>query len=302
MAVALAEKPPKAQSPHKINRPRSADLPASRLMVDRQYQRDPDRHQVERMARDMSAVGIDWIALGALIVSDRGNGELAVMDGGGRRQALIISGNGEVPVPCIVHAGLTLQDEAREYVRLNRERLAVTSYDLYRGELVAGDEAVQRINLCLTERGLRAVSQSSTAGDGVRAIATVKEIERFNGIHALRRVLDLTLGAWPKEHALARSREVLDALTAFVVTHANRGEAVDDQVVTATLGKLGVEQFVRHGKQQASREPAYRVMAADLQADYNKAVKAPQRVAELVPSQYTKRPRRPSEPTALHVV
>lgn len=80
------------------------------------YQREGDDAFVAEIARNFN-----WVKFGALWVSQRANGtigKLCVVDGGMRLRAALRIGE-ITEVPCLVYRGLTRQEEAEVFLRIN---------------------------------------------------------------------------------------------------------------------------------------------------------------------------------------
>jgi hypothetical protein len=72
-----------------------------------------------------------------LEVAEREDGTYAVIDGQNRMRAAIQCGKDTMP--CRVHVGLAVEQEAALFVIFNAKRLSVTPLELHRASVVAGD-------------------------------------------------------------------------------------------------------------------------------------------------------------------
>lgn len=268
-----------------IELPGTKHIPLDLLKVDEAYQRDLKHAFVEKIAREFNP-----ILFGALEVSER-DGFYWVIDGQHRLAALhLMDWPGNVKVPCHVRRHLAREKEASHFSRFNTMRRKPTPYDLFRADRVALDEAALEVQQVLADLELRPVPTDSTSERGLRAIGTVRAIHQWHGPGLLERVLRISLAAWPNDID-GRSGMVLDALAAFIVTHAGRGVAVDDEALVKACAKRPAGQWSSSGGMAGV--PIYKSIAADLQDPYNKIVRSPRtRVEVLVPSMFSKRPRR----------
>ena len=97
-------------------------IKTDKLKFDYAYQRDEvSEIKTLRMARTFS-----WIAFGYIIVMERPNGALYVVDGGQRLRAAIRREDIE-SVPCVVFNSDGRQHEARAFLSLNVDRTPVTA-------------------------------------------------------------------------------------------------------------------------------------------------------------------------------
>lgn len=258
------------------------------LFSDPEYQRDLDIARVERYAK----AGFDKQLFQPLVVSRRQDGTLAVVDGAHRQALVKMLGWGPYDlIPCVVVSGLTGAQEASLFVQLQRKRTNLLSYDLFKGDLASGDPEAVGLQVVLAGRGLRAVSKNSAAPDGMRAIGAARATFRHNGAGLLDDVLQVGLTSWPHDLIHGLSAPTIDALTAFIVTHASRGVVVDIPRLIKVCSKIPAAGFA---STKQSGEASYKTAAAALVQPYNRlARRTPDRLEILPVNVYTKRPRRP---------
>ena len=99
------------------------------------YQRDESEG---RIAADI-ATHFDCVAFHVLLVIERTNGELVVADGGTRLSAAMLRDD-ITTVPCIVFSGLTEQQEADVFLRINLNRRKLRTAQQHHAELYSGDD------------------------------------------------------------------------------------------------------------------------------------------------------------------
>lgn len=140
-------------------------------------------------------------AIGVLHVSARSDGSYVVIDGQHRSQAMLDMGWLDQLVECKVHRNLTISDEARLFVILNRRR-NVHPIDVFDKEVKAGMDPASSIAQILIDMGLK-VARSSTQTNGIAAVAALRYI--YTGVKygatrrnpkALRDTLSVVSGAW----------------------------------------------------------------------------------------------------------
>jgi hypothetical protein len=185
-------------------------LRIDRLFVDTDYQR-PETKLVESIAADFRP-----IAFGAVIVSQRPRDRYALIDGqqrvGGARL------RGVERVPALVSVGLTRAQEARAFVHLNRERLAVRAVQRFRAELAGEDPRALTIKRVLDARAIELVESSgfNAPPDALSAIVAVEAVFDRWGVDALEVSLDVITGAWPQQRGRFQG-EIVRAVAQMVV-------------------------------------------------------------------------------------
>lgn len=95
----------------------------------------------------------DWIKAGMITVAPGDDGRYNVIDGG-TRTLVAKSLNGEIPkLFCMVVNGLSLQDEAKKFIELANERVAICAIDKHRAAIVAKDEFAMKVDKIVTDAG-----------------------------------------------------------------------------------------------------------------------------------------------------
>jgi hypothetical protein len=160
------------------------------LVIDDRYQRPLERSRVKAIAKNY-----DENLLGVLEVSHR-NGKCAVFDGQHRLEALKLVG---VPdAPCLVHENLSAEDEARLFVRFQRERKTVHPVDRFKAQLFSGDARAREIQDAVTAAGYKIGHRGPDAGRvrDVRAVVALERLHSRGGPEAITRTLDLVSTLW----------------------------------------------------------------------------------------------------------
>lgn len=137
--------------------PQVEDLAVAKLTIDPEVQRGIDKIRVDKIAKDYQSN-----AIGAIIVSHRGDGTYHVIDGQHRVAATIAAGYSDRTLTCLVYEGLSRADEAAMFRRHNNTR-AVLPVDKFRVRVVEGDPAAVELNDTLNRHGWK-VEQSKAAG------------------------------------------------------------------------------------------------------------------------------------------
>jgi len=150
--------------------------------LDDRYQRPVDENWVQKNIVEQYDPG----QIGAIDVSARANGEYAVLDGGRRWTGLGIIGT--KTIPCCVHYGMSLADEARFFYKKNKDRQNVHPYYQFRARLVMGDRTAKKIQKIVQESGYKLYASSSTQDD----IPAIGAIEAAYGMKSVARDESLT--------------------------------------------------------------------------------------------------------------
>jgi hypothetical protein len=166
-------------------RPKFEIVSVDRMVIDTRYQRKLMEHRVGKIVDEFNPA-----QLGALEVSRRENGVCAVFDGQHRLAAL--KALGEDDAPCIVHVGLSAQQEAELFVRLQRDRRPPTPVERFRAQLFSGDKDAQMIADAL----LRSGYVVGNGANDVKAVASIEKIAAKHGVEILARVFNVIRDAW----------------------------------------------------------------------------------------------------------
>ena len=225
-------------------RPVTARLRADRLTIDHEVQRPLDTAWVNRIVADYQPD-----ALGVLVVNRRLDGTIHVIDGQHRLAATRAVGREHAELECLVYSGLSKQDEAAMFRRLNNMK-NVQPLDRFRVRTVEQEPVAVAINALLRKYGWEL-----RTGKGPFSFASVSTIEKvYRSSEDPDRVVDLTLyiltTAWG-----GRAESMRSELVAGVGAILSRyGDAVDipklvEQLAQHSGGPLGIV-----GKARALRE------------------------------------------------
>lgn len=135
------------------------------LDVDPEYQRtgSVSNDKVLRIASKWS-----WLACGALIVAERPDGRLFVVEG--QHRLLAARKRSDITqLPCLIFRVESVEREAEGFLQANTERRPVNACDKYRARLRAGDELALRLQSIFDASGYRVVSGHGE-GKSVRCV------------------------------------------------------------------------------------------------------------------------------------
>lgn len=258
-------------------------LPLSGLRLDPRINRNVDTARVKRYVRDFDAD-----AIGVIQVSVRGNGNgngrglsngTFIVDGQHRTLAMMEMGWGDQgqKIPCMVHRGLTLQQEADLFLKLNNYRL-MNHTEKFMKRVVAKDPTALLISALVREQGWKISAQ---VGDGqIPATASLEKVYSNTRLAAgnahpdeLRAVLETIHAAW------GNAKEGLkgDIIQGLGSIFLRDGHLIDRKRLVAKLSKYagGANGIVgaARGFRQIHSMPIARAVAAVIRAEYNKGAR-----------------------------
>lgn len=156
-----------------------------RLVIDTRYQRPLHEHRIGKMVDEWNPA-----QQGVLEVSKRDDGSHAVFDGQHRLAAL--KALGRKTAPCLVHTGLSSQDEANLFVRLQRDRRPVSPVERFKAQLFSRDPRAKEIAKALTAAGYKV----GNGDNDVKAVASVERIAAKHGLDVLAQTFEIIRDAW----------------------------------------------------------------------------------------------------------
>src|SRR5512144_2349483 len=105
-----------------------------KLNIDHSYQRTPAAHRLDAMVKNY-----DPLLMQVLEVSRRPDGSIYVIDGQHRMMAASRKFGENHELPCRVHEGLSVAQEAKMFVDLQRKRKSILQVEQFKANLIAGD-------------------------------------------------------------------------------------------------------------------------------------------------------------------
>lgn len=227
------------------------------LAYDEGFQRDIDRNWVTKLKIDL-----DSRAIGALIVSERTDGSLVVVDGQHRGVAATEKWGPNATVICVVHQGLTRAEEADLFYRLNQRR-GLKAYDRFNAEVVARHSRAVDVAMILELRGL-----TYGKGTGPKCVAAIAALERAHDLGTLGTSMTLLADSW----GYAKSTwdgHLIDGMSMFLSRHPDADIGALRKKLATYKG--GAEGFLGKAKQwkELHRTSMGRATAALLVDTYN---------------------------------
>jgi hypothetical protein len=220
----------KAYAPQKGTPPVLQFCAPAQLAVDRTYQRELDAGSHQLIGR--IAAGWDWNLFQPLVVAQRQDRSLWVVDGQHRLEAARLRGD-VAHLPCVIFHPGEASDEAAVFVELNQARRPLTPYALYNGALAAGDEQALALDELMRDAGLRFAGSADVATlkpGQVNIVGRVRKWHARHGEQATRAAL-LALARVVRTQG-ARTAGVMFAAIGAVVLHYG------DDLIGALFGEV----------------------------------------------------------------
>lgn len=224
------------------------ELPASALRIDPRVQRPMDPRRVAKIASEWNDLYVGTITVSHRVAAIPGD----VLESGQPEEFVILDGQtrwfalkevcGQDTTTCTmsaeVYTGLTLQEEAGMFLRLNF-RKGVSPLDTFRLALVAGEEWAEGI------RDIAAKYRWAVAGTGngkqrpFQAIGAARKIQDFDPSgKTLDRVFSVIDAAWPKDPGTVCG-ETLHGIGGLYSHHSG----LDTTGFVVKLAKIGFNKY-----------------------------------------------------------
>jgi len=255
-------------TPKKVERnARLRWIPIPQIRVSPQAQRELNEARANKIAANM-----DLEQIGTPTVSER-DGHFWVIDGQHRIEALRRADFASDNLQCWVYTGLTEEDEAEVFLKLN-DTLSVDLFSKFRIGVEAGREEECDIDRIVRAQGLR-VSRDKIDG-AVRAVGTLSRVYRRSDGPTLGRTLRIIRDGFGDAGLEA---PVIDGLG--YVTQKYNGKLDDDDLVTK-LGNLrgGVAGLLNQAEltHRQTGRPKSQCVAATFVTIANRGRKGPRRL------------------------
>lgn len=195
-------------------------VPLDRLSVDATYQRPLTNFWKQVQEKFNPAL------VGTLIVSERKDDSLNVIDGQTRMVAM--AALGIEGAPCLIYTGLKRPEEADLFADLQTKRRGMRTYDRFRAQLVAKQPMAVQISKIARDQGfqLDVIEESHT----MKAIAALERAYKKAPEH-LEDVLRIIRATWGTEDRDAKSGLIIGGLSTFLLTQSQ----VDEDRLIARL-------------------------------------------------------------------
>jgi hypothetical protein len=221
-------------------------LRADELHTDFRVQRDVEPAQVKKLTRIW-----DDLCVGNLTASLR-DGHFWLIDGQQRVETKMQAGEPGYVFDVMVHEGLTILDEGRMFLAMNRDHKAVNSYDKYKVAVAVGEEPESTIDQIVRGLGLTVGKVSSQSVVGIPA--TLIRIYRAYGAGILTDSLILNERLSYNYGASPWDAQFIEGMAIFLNRHSDDPAFRMDRLVTALRNNRKsqrVDDLVQLGRARA---------------------------------------------------
>ena len=185
-----------------------------------------------------------------VIVSFR-DGKFNVVDGQHHIEAMRkMAGGKDVIVPCIIHTGMTYQEEADMYAALDTDKTPLTPRQYTKALLEAGSDArIIEIKRLVEEGGfIWALDEPTGLPFEIAPTRALINAYRLLGGTAFTRMLALMAGAWKgTPHSLRAS--MISGMALFLKTYETE---VCDRSFIRSLSAISPDEIIRQGRVESS--------------------------------------------------
>lgn len=215
------------------------------ILVDLNYQRDLETNKVKKIAAEWN-----WVALGALILARRDK-KLYVVDGQHRLYAALMREDIK-SLPCVVFESAGVEREAKDFVSIQKNRMAMMSWDVYKALLASGDETALELEKIVNSSG-RSVSKRNS-NSSIRCVSRLMDQVRQNK-EKLTNIFPL-MSRLMEGHPF---HERIVAAIFYVETRLPDGVSLSDKRWTNRILEIGYDEILL----SIGRACAYHIRGSD---------------------------------------
>lgn len=227
-------------------------LPIKELIIDRNYQRDMDSAHVQRIMEKFQ-----WRFFQAITVTPV-KGGYSVIDGQ-HRVGAARNIQGIDKVPCLVLEEISVEEQARAFVTMNKTQKRVTPLDMFWAGVAAEEEEYMILDDIFNKSGVRVYSSmgGSLPPKTTTAVNTVRKLYRRFGRTSIEAALKIIVTAWEDE------RDALTACNIEAVESFIRLEEVSPDKMVLALRKwrpkdlIAKARLLAYEKRIVTREAIY---------------------------------------------
>lgn len=216
-------------------------MSTSQLTSDLPYQRGVEQKNVDKLIRNWNSR-----ELYPVIVSFR-DGKFNVVDGQNRIAAMRqMAGGGDVIVPCMIYTGMTYEQEAELYAKLDKGKRPLTPRQHTKALVESGSDAKILEIKCLVENVgfVWALDEPTGEPFEIAPIRALINAYQLLGGEAFTRMLSLMAGAWQgTPNSLKAS--MLSGMALFVKTYEAE---LSDRAFIRRMSIVGPEEIIRLGR------------------------------------------------------
>ena len=216
-------------------------LSTSRLTSGLPYHRSVEQKNVDKLIRNWNS-----LELYPVIVSFR-DGKFNVVDGQNRIAAMRqMAGGGDVIVPCMIYTGMTYEQEAELYAKLDKGKRPLTPRQHTKALVESGSDAKILEIKCLVEDVgfVWALDEPTGEPFEIAPIRALINAYQLLGGDAFSRMLSLMAGAWQgTPNSLKAS--MLSGMALFIKTYETE---LSDRAFIRRMSLVSPEEIIRLGR------------------------------------------------------
>lgn len=235
--------------------------------VDKNYQRELDGRKVEMMLGEFH-----WDHFGAVVLAAQPTGRFTVTDGQHRvKVARLHPGIEKIPATIISRQGI--QAEAENFLKINRNRKAVTPVEKYWAGIASADPRVLRVQAVLAAAGCEVAPDAGVYKPNMtNAVGAIERAINHFGEKAVRRALLTIRGAWPTNNKALRGT-LISALARIIEMNSDK---LDDDRLVKVLKPKGYAEMTAHAEsfRKLSGGSAETALARTITELYNRGISA----------------------------
>jgi hypothetical protein len=219
-------------------------LSTARLTSGLPYQRPVEQKNVDKLIRNWNSR-----ELYPVIVSFR-DGKFNVVDGQNRIAAMRqMAGGGDVIVPCMIYTGMTYEQEAELYAKLDKGKRPLTPRQHTKALVESGADArIMEIKCLVEDVGfVWALTEPTGEPFEIAPIRALINAHQLLGGEAFTRMLSLLAGAWQGTPNSLRA-SMLSGMALFVKTYEAE---LSDRAFSRRLSIVSPDEIIRLGRIEA---------------------------------------------------
>lgn len=216
-------------------------LSTSQLTSGLPYQRPVLQKDVDKIIREWNGREITPV-----VVSFR-DGKFNVVDGQHHIEAMRQKAGGrDVIVPCIIHTGMTYEQEAELYARLDRDKKRLTLRQYTKAVVEAGSDAnILEVKRLTEDVGfIWALGEPTGEPFEIAPIRALINAYQLLGGEAFARMLSLLAGAWQGTPNFLKA-SMLSGMALFVKTYETE---LHDRVFIRRMSLVSPDEIIRLGR------------------------------------------------------
>lgn len=237
--------------------PKIAWLALDQLVVDEDYQRAISTNGTRLIRRLVE--NWDWNCFKPLSVAAVGDGRYEVIDGQHTAMAAATHGSVET-LPCLVLDAATVAQRSAAFVGINRDRLALTPYAMFRARVSAQEPEAVSVQAALDEAGahlFETINRTLEYEPGSLAcVSSLLQVARTYGEETLTRSLKVCIAASLTPIPSSAIKAVADLIAE---------KSMADEEIAAGLGEIDGESLVEQVRERVKRGQAYSGASAVIQ-------------------------------------